>query len=269
MGTSYSDRAPQHYHLDIRKQAEVDECLDSFKPTVVFLCVISPGGVEACEKFPHWTFFLEVQGTANVAVATVRHRAKLIYFSTDYVFDGRCGPYSEQAMPNPINAYGRHKWQAEDIALGCSEKSLVIRTTAVFGWSRTSSNIVMQVYEALSIGQRFSAPSNQWCNPTFVDFLAEASVEVALKGESGILNIVGNDRSDRASFAEMLALAMGFDYKLIGSVETDRLGQSAKRPLQGGLTTEKLEGLGIKPPDLEESLRLFRESYEAALCQKP
>lgn len=248
--------------LDIRDEAAVRACVHQVAPAVIFLAVNNPGGVDACEDHPDEAHAVHVGGTRAVAAAGAAAGSLLVYYSTDYIFDGGAGPYTEEDPPHPRSVYGQVKLQSEQAVQEHTAAHLILRTTAVFGWDRTSRNLAMQVWERLQAGDVLPVASDQWCNPTLADGLAEASVRLVQAGARGIFNVTGKDRMPRAQLAQALARAMGLDANLIRSVPTAELKQRAPRPLQGGLRTDKLIGvLGTEPLDLPEALKRFRRQW--------
>lgn len=250
--------------LDVRDRDAVRTCFETVRPDIVFLAANTVGGVDYCEDHPDETYAINVEGTRNVAIAARRCRAKLVYYSTDYIFDGKAGPYSEEDKPCPISVYGKTKWQAEEVIRGFTLNHLIVRTTVVFGWDRASRNFAMQVWERFQGDNSMRVPNDQWGNPTLVDYLAEVSVRLVQMGAQGTFNVVGKDRMPRSEFARALTREMALDPDLIIAVPTSELGQRAPRPLQGGLKTDKLEWiLGTEPLDLSESLKRFRRQWRA------
>ena len=250
--------------LDVRDARAVAQALAGAKPDVVFLAVNVPGGVDRCEEQPDDAYAVNVEGTKHVAAAAAGQGATLVYYSSDYVFDGKSGPYAEDDAPNPVSVYGRTKLEAEQAVQRLAPRHLIVRTTAVYGWDRASRNFAMQVWERLGAGQSMRAPDDQLCNPTLAEFLAEASLRLVQMGAEGVVNVVGRERISRAELGRHLARAMAADPRLIAAAPTSELGQKAPRPLQGGLKTEKLARLlGTEPLDLAESLKRFRRGWRA------
>jgi len=250
--------------LDIRDARAVDSVLAEARPDVVFLSVITPGGVEYCEDHPDEVAALEVRGVEHVARVAARQGAVLVYYSTDYIFDGKAGPYGEDDGPCPLSVYGRAKWEAEQTIRALTPRHLILRTTSVYGWNRASRNFAMQVWERLGAGGSMRVPDDQWGNPTLAEYLAEASIRLVQLEASGVVNVVGRQRMARVELARVLARAMALDPGLVVAVPTAELRQRAPRPLQGGLRTEKLEALlGTPPLDLDESLKRFRRHWRA------
>lgn len=264
VGTHQSRPARGAFQLDVRDRDTVHRCVAAVKPGVVFLAVNIPGGVDYCETHPQEADTLNVTGTRNVAEATARCGAAVVYYSTDYIFDGKAGPYAEEDDPSPLSVYGRTKLEAEQLIQALAPGHLILRTTVVFGWDRASRNFAMQVWERLGAGQPMRVPSDQWGNPTLVDYLAEVSVRLVQGEAQGVFNVAGKDRMPRSELAKALAHAMALDPALIIPIPTSELAQRAPRPLQGGLKTGKLaRTLGTDPLDLNESLKRFRRQWRA------
>ncbi|MBI4436390.1 MAG: lipopolysaccharide biosynthesis protein RfbH [Candidatus Omnitrophica bacterium] len=264
VGTCHTHRSPEMFPLEVADGEAVRSCLERIKPDVVFLTVNVAGGVDFCETHPNEARTLNITGTHHVVSAAIGCGAKVVYYSTDYIFDGKSGPYSEENIPSPLSIYGQTKLEAERIVQKNLTTSLILRTTAVFGWDRASQNFAMQVWRRLQAGQSMRVAKDQWCNPTLVDYLAEVSVRLVQLGAHGTFNVVGKDRLPRSELAKSLARTMALDPELILPVSTPELGPRAPRPLEGGLKTKKLEEtFGTVPHDLGESLKRFRRQWRA------
>lgn len=264
LGTYATKESPGAVHLDVREAESVQRCFENFEPGVVFVAVNTPGGVDFCEEHPEEALAVIVEGTRNILTAAAHHEARVVFYSSDYVFDGRAGPYSEDDEPGPVNVYGKAKLAAEELVREYGHRSLILRTTAVYSWEQRSKNFAMQVFRRLQAGERMRAPVDQWCNPTLAGHLAETSLRLLQSEADGTYNVVGRTRTNRAELAKALAKTMGLDPSLIAPVQTDELGQKALRPLNAGLTTDKIAKLlGTEPLTLQESLKRLRRAWRA------
>ncbi len=262
VGTYYSRPIPRCLKLDVRDRAAVEACLVLERPDVVFVATMKAGGADRCEIHPDEAYDLHVTGTRNVALATRKCKAKLVYYSTDYLFDGRAGPYGEEDKPNPLSVYGLAKWEAEKAIQSLLEDYLIIRTAWVFGWNKTSPNFAMQVWDHVHRDKTIRVACDQWSNPTLSAYLAEVSVRFVRMTATGIFNVVGKDWMSRAEFAKALCRTMALDPNLIISQPTSELGQDAPRPLRSGLRTEKAQRfLEAEPLNLDESLKRYRQEW--------
>jgi len=187
--------------------------------------------------------------------------ARFVYFSTDYVFDGRGGPYAEDDPPNPLSVYGRAKEEAErTLTEALGEAQLTVRTTWVFGPERQGKNFAYQLAKTLGAGRPLVCPSDQVSNPSYGPDVARAVIALTEEGRSGLVHVAGPDRIDRVRFARSLANAFGLDAGLIEARTTAELGQPAARPLDGGLRTPLLDAWhpgAVRP--LDQCLADFRD----------
>jgi len=246
--------------LDAALQAEAAAWLTAQAPQVVFY----PAGftwVDGCERDKARAYAANLEEPLNLARAAAALGARFVYFSTDYVFDGVDGPYSENSPTNPLSVYGRSKRDAE-IALEneLGEAQLTIRTSWVFGPERQGKNFAYQLARTLGAGQPLVCPSDQISSPGYGPDVARAAVLMAEEKLSGLIHAVGPEVIDRVTFARAIASAFGFDPERIESRPTAELGQGAPRPLNGGLMTTRLDAWrpGTMRP-LAASLADFRD----------
>jgi len=243
--------------LDICDPVQVRDCIAEIRPKTIYLAAALTH-VDYCEEHPEEAMQRNVEGPKHVAREAARLGAKLVFYSTEYVFDGKNGPYDEEAPTAPLSVYGRTKLDAEQAIRATCSDCLIVRTTVVYGWDRESINFAMQIYKRVQSGAEMSIASDQFGNPTLAEYLAETTVSLVDRGVSGIVNVVGKDLVARSEFARALVEIYGGDVNRVISVSTASLNQKAVRPLRGGLRTEKLENLGIAAMRLQESLQTLR-----------
>lgn len=228
------------------------------RPDVVAVPAADPY-VDGCEREPEKTRRVNVLGTLNVARACRESGARMIFFSSDYVFDGAKGFYTEDDPPSPINEYGRQKAETERGVLSESSRNLVIRTSGVYGWQSEPKNFVLQVRARLSAGQEMRVAGDVRYNPTFCDDLAEITASLAASGEAGVFHVVGADRISRAEFAARAARAFGLDDRLIRPVSSAEFGSIAPRPKESSLRTDKVRAaVGAAPIGVDAGLGRMR-----------
>ncbi|MEA2640815.1 MAG: dTDP-4-dehydrorhamnose reductase [Chloroflexota bacterium] len=254
VGTALSHPAPGLRSLDVTDEAAVARCLDAVAPDVVYVPAALTA-VDYCETHREEVYALNVEPLRDLGRRCAQQGARLVHYSTDYVFDGDDGPYAEDDLLHPINVYGQSKADAEQLIVESGAQYLILRTTGVFGWDPTSKNFAMQVWQRLGDGETMRVPSDQYANPTYAPFIAEVSVGLAQAGIGGIVHVAGGKWLPRHEFAHALAQLFERDETLIQPITTDQLAQPARRPLKGGLRTEKLAGLLGRPvPSLGETL---------------
>jgi dTDP-4-dehydrorhamnose reductase len=241
-------------HLDIADSAQVAAALAELRPRVIYLSAALTH-VDYCEEDAELAERINVLGPRIVAEEAGRRDVKLLFYSSEYVFDGANGPYDEAAAPNPLSVYGRTKLAAENAIRSILPDALILRTSVVFGWEPDSKNFAMQIYERVQKGLEMTVPEDQLGTPTWADYLAEASLRLVDKGATGVVNVAGKDTVPRTEFARALVRLFGGRVERVLAVTTASLGQRALRPLCCGLRTEKLrELLKEEPISLEEAL---------------
>jgi dTDP-4-dehydrorhamnose reductase len=199
--------------------------------------------VDWCEQQPESAYAVNVAGAANVMRAAAGIGARVVYFSSDYIFDGTSGPYAEEDVPRPLSVYGWHKVLAEQYAATNTEAPLIIRTTGVFGPEPQGKNFVARLAATLAAGERVLVPADQVGTPTYGPDLASAVAELVEARASGVINVAGRSGASRYELALAAARVFGLDSSLLRPVATAALGQPARRPLVAGLKVGVAEAL--------------------------
>lgn len=215
---------------DLRDGASIHRALVSAKPSHVLLAAAATN-VAWCEANAQNAWRINVDGTRSVTEATRDIGARLVFISTDYVFDGRAGPYDETATPSPINAYGRQKLAGEELVLSQPD-GLVVRTCQVFGRDPQRKNYVLRVADALVGGETVTAERELFGTPTYSLDLARAMLALIEAGVVGVRNVAGDRWLSRFDLALAVAAAAGVEAKRI--VPGDVVGD-IPRPLRSGL----------------------------------
>jgi len=241
IGTYASAPYPGLFPLDAGERAVAASWLRSQRPSVVFY----PAGftwVDGCERDPTRAYAANLEEPLNLARVAAALGARFVYFSTDYVFDGAAGPYHEGSPTNPLSVYGRAKGDAERaLADELGEAQLTVRTSWVFGPERQGKNFAYQLAQALGKGQRLVCPEDQISSPSYGPDVARAAILLVESHQSGLIHVAGPEVMDRPTFAKALATAFALDPSLVDSRPTASLGQDARRPLCGGLLTQRLD----------------------------
>lgn len=254
-----------------------DELVSIVRPSVVYICA-GWTWVDGCERDPEKSERLNHLGPLAVAEAAKRYGAKVVFYSTDYVFDGRAAGatdeaagyasgYREDAPLNPLNAYGKSKVNGERALLACDPTALVLRTTVVYGPELQGKNFVYQLARRLKEGQGMSVPHDQVGTPTYNRDLAAISAELVEKGASGVFNVVGTECLDRHAFAVEVASALGMGAEVGQITGVDTVAGAAQtfgaagaqvgavRPLRCGLCVDKALGVvSYRPLRVREAI---------------
>ena len=246
--------------LDITDHAGVRRTIRETRPDVIVLAA-AEAYVERCEREPEATRIVNVEAPRVIAAESRALGALLVVFSSEYVFDGTAGRYTEDDVRRPINEYGRQKVDLEDLALETG-RGLVCRTSGVFGEDPQRKNFVYQLIDRLRAGQPFAVPSDQVITPTYAPALADAVAQLIQGGHTGTCHVAGPRILGRLDFARMAAEAYGLPSALIRPRKTADLGLLAARPPRCGLRTDKLRAiLGRDLSTPEAGLSTLAESH--------
>jgi dTDP-4-dehydrorhamnose reductase len=207
---------------------------------------------------------VNVVGVENLLAAASAGGSRLLTLSTDYVFDGRAGPYEEDDARNPLGVYGASKAAMEDVVTSHGGSHLIVRTMVLYGAAPgVRTNFGLWVLQNLRTGREMTVVTDQMGNPTLAADLARLLFEMMKRGAEGTWHVAGRDRVSRFDFAVALARAFGLDENLITPVRTADLGQAADRPLESGFTLRRLRNdLQLEPLGLDAGLGAFRTEVE-------
>lgn len=251
--------------MDITSFEQVQEVVKKYKPH----CIINTAAmtnVDQCEEDMVGAENLNVKAVSHLIEAANQVDAHFIQLSTDFIFDGKAGPYKEDDQPNPLSFYGNTKLEAEKIIRAKSNKWSIIRTVLVYGivHDMSRSNIVLWAKNALEKGQPLKIVDDQFRSPTLAEDLAIGCQLVEQKEAEGIYNISGKDQMSIVSLVERVADYFKLDKSSIERVSSSTLNQPAKRPPITGFDLEKsVKELGYNPHSFEEGIELLMRQLTA------
>ncbi len=242
--------------VDLEEPGLVASAISSSRPDVV-VHTAAYTDVDGCEVNRERAYRVNVEGTRAIARLCRSKGFRLIYISTDYVFDGSRGLYSEGDAPNPINYYGLTKLLGEEAVLSACDGSAVVRVSGLYGYSPTGKrNFGFNVYEALSKGSEVRAFSDQYLSPTYVVELARSLERLVGVDFSGVIHIAG-ERMSRYEFALLVARAGGFSEELVKPASLREARLVARRPADSSLDTGRAKALGLSIPPTSECVGMF------------
>ena len=227
-------------NIDLTKNlSDLIDIINNYKPDFVVHTVAYPN-VDFCETNHKKADILHVKTTEHIAKACNRIGSKILYFSTELVFDGKISKkYTENDLPNPINYYGKTKLNAEKILLE-NDTNVILRTTVIYGW-HLKSRFTNWVIDSLKNSQKVPAFTDQYNTPTLVDDIAQTILEIFSKEKSGLYHAVGPTCLSRYQFALKLAEKFDLDKNLVMPTSFLEKKQVALRPANGCLENTKLE----------------------------
>ncbi len=250
----------QYRCLDITNRNDVLEFVAKITPRII-INTAAMTNVDACEIEREKCWNLNVHAVQHLVDAGRRHGAKVIQLSTDYVFDGEAGPYTELDRPHPISYYGRSKHASENLVLGKHPDGTIVRTVVLFGHGRSlRPSFVSWLVKTLREGKEVKIVTDQISNVTLVDDLALGIKRIISLNKTGIWNIAGRQILSRHDFALQIADAYSLPVEGIQPTLTRLLGQAAPRPLQAGFVVDKAQKeLNITFSNVQEALRKYKE----------
>lgn len=254
--------------IDITDRTTLKKVVMPKMPTAI-VNAAAMTNVDACESDKRLAWTLNVTLVENLIRVARVSDAHLIHFSTDYVFDGEKGPYTESDIPSPISYYGKSKLAGENALAIAGIDSTVIRTNVVYGPYGQRPDFVRWVLEAFDEQRPIKVVTDQYSNPTYVDDLAEAVVRVIERKRTGLYHVGGADYLSRYEFAVKIAELFKVDPSLVEPITTESLKQAARRPRRGGLVTLKAESdLRMKFRGIESGLVSYRHALFSDITTK-
>jgi dTDP-4-dehydrorhamnose reductase len=259
----YDNKLFDYNQLDIANRSDVKSLISSFQPDVI-LNAAAVTNVDWCESNREEAWKANVSAVKNLAEASRKVGAQLIHVSTDYIFDGKNGPYDETAKPNPLGYYGKTKLASENAIRSAMIRHTIVRTMVLYGSGiGVKANFALWVVNSLKAGKQIQVVDDQHGNPTFVGDLAMAMIKAFELNREGIFHVGGGDQLSRYDFARQAAEVFNLDASLIKRIKTSDLAQASPRPMISGFITLKAETqLGMHFLTAKEGLILLKHELQ-------
>jgi dTDP-4-dehydrorhamnose reductase len=244
--------------LDITSEKEVKSAFAKYNPDVV-VNTAAMTNVDACESDREGANTMNAT-SVQYLVDAAKNDCHFIHLSTDFIFDGKNGPYREEDAPNPLSWYAATKLQGEKIVEASKLDWAILRTIIVYGIvdNMSRSNIVLWAKDALSKGQKINIVDDQFRSPTLAEDLAEACILAAEKRAKGIFHVSGKDVMSVLELVYRVADFWKLDKALVTPVKSETIKQPAKRPPRTGFIIDKaVRELGYQPHSFEEGLAVL------------
>ncbi len=250
----------QNYiQADISNRNELKKVIYDFCPDFI-INAAAYTNVDKSESERETAWKINVKGVEYITETARVLDSHIVHISSDYIFDGKNGPYTENDIPNPLGYYGRTKLASENVLKISGTKNTILRTNVLYGTAKYSrSDFVKWVVESVRAGKEIRIVDDQFNNPTFIDDLVQAINKIVELRKEGIYNIGGSEVLSRYDFTMIIADFFNLDKYLIKKIQTEDLDQPARRPLKSGLITIKAQSeLGYKPHSIIQSLELMK-----------
>jgi len=253
----YSVASFNRSQVDITNPSQVEKGIAELDPAVV-LNAAAYNQVDVAESEPQAAFLVNALAVRNLARVCRQLDARLVHFSTDYVFDGTAGrPYTEDDEPHPLGAYAVSKLAGEFYARAYLDEPLIIRTSGVFGPAgrhTARGNFIELMLRLAYRGKTIRVVEDHVASPTYAPALAARTADLVERGEHGIFHIGGGTPISWFDYARMIFRLAGLSPQLQATNERE-YRTAARRPKYSALSNARIESLGLKPmPPLEQAV---------------
>jgi dTDP-4-dehydrorhamnose reductase len=248
----------EYLEMDITNAEQIEEVIDKTRPDAI-IHTAAMTNADQCEAEKDLCWKMNVTATEYLVKASEKHQIFFCYLSTDFVFDGESGPYSEENLPSPVSFYGWSKYAGEEVVKRAKCPWSIVRTVLVYGVlvDMSRSNIILWVKKSLEAKQNIKVVTDQFRTPTLAEDLAMGCYLVVSKKAEGIFHISGKDFLTPYEMAIKTADFFSLDKSLITPVNADTFTQPAKRPPRTGFVLDKaIDVLGYNPVSFEEGIKI-------------
>jgi len=253
----------QYEQLDITDRRLLTESILNFYPHYL-INTAAMTDVDDCEENKEQCWKVNVQAVKNLVYAAQKIGTKIVHLSTDYIFDGNHGPYSENDPSSPLDYYGKSKLASENVLYASDLEYSIVRTMVLYGAGiNVRPNFVTWLISALKNKQQLTIVTDQIGSPTLADDLAAAILKIIELNKWDTFHVSGSEIIDRYRFALKIADVFGLEMNLISPITTRELNQKAPRPLSSGFNVNKATSeLGINLSNIEDGLKIFKKQFK-------
>lgn len=249
----------EYQSMDITNQAEVKAVIAQTRPHAI-VHTAAMTNVDQCEAEKADCWLQNVTAVENIVQACAAHDVFLLHLSTDFIFDGVAGPYTETALPNPISFYGWSKYAAEKAVTSASIRWSIARTVLVYGIAHdmSRSNIILWVKNSLENHKNIKVVTDQWRTPTLAEDLAVGCFLIVDQAAQGVFNISGSDFLTPYDMAVKTAAYFDLDQSFIAQADSTSFSQPARRPPRTGFDlTKARQVLNYQPHTFDEGIAIL------------
>jgi dTDP-4-dehydrorhamnose reductase len=248
--------------LDVTQPDAVENVFEDFAPNVVINCA-AMSDVAECDENRNEAWAVNARAVKRLAKHCHETRARLVQVSSDFVFNGKRGPYDEDARPDPVNYYGRAKLAGENAVREAGRSNwAIVRTVLLYGTGQglSRSNVVLWMIDELSQGYQLHIVDDQYRTPTHVDDLATGIERLVDREKTGIYHISGRDLVSIYELARTVAEVFDLDASLIEPVSSDFFEDDVDRPPRTGFIVDRAEAeLDYDPRSLQDGLHDLKD----------
>jgi len=248
------------YHINITNPQDTLKKIEVISPDVILLTAAMTN-VDQNEVDKDLATTINTEGPKNVLEACKKTDSKLVFMSTDFIFDGisKEGNYNEMDTPNPLSYYAKTKYNAEQAIINSEIEYTICRTAVLYGWNKEKQNFITWIINKLQQNELIQIVTDQFNSPTFVKNLAEILIKLIEKDAKGIYHTAGDCTLNRYEMALKCAEVFNLKKELISPIES--IEQKAIRPKNVGLNISKLKkliGSDLKIYNLDDGLNYMK-----------
>lgn len=265
-GPALVDPPNAHWHqLDTTDETALQDCINTVQPDAV-VHTAAYAGIDFCQNNQEEAHRVNSALTASLAKATEALGAKFVYCSTDNVFDGVDGKYTEDSPTDPVNYYGETKVDGEVATRALSTPWVIARVAIVMGLPMvgTGNSFLSLMIPKFAAGEKVGVPQEEIRTPVDVVTLGRQLWELALNDFQGTIHLSGDDLVNRTEMVKRIAETLGYSRDLVYSNDPTDIPGRAARPIDvtllNGLAHQVLEN---KPCDIAEGVRRIMAAQEA------
>ena len=229
--------------LDLADEKAIEDAVEKIQPNVI-IHAAAWSNIDGCEKEPERAFHINATATEILAELTSRLGCRLVFVSSDMVFDGETGDYTEDDDTRPINVYGKTKLMGEKFIQSVCQNYVIARSALIYGYPVTNASSFSEItLQTLRSGKIMPLFTDQFRTPILVQNLTQALLEIAGMSFTGIVHLGGAQRVDRYTFGRRLAVLNRFSEAQCRAVSMADVPMAATRPRDVSLNIHKAKRL--------------------------
>jgi len=254
----------RYMNMNVMDKNSYNNLFSTFKPSIV-IHTASIGSPDFAEKNKEITWKINVGGTQSIIDLCKKYESKIIFISSNSIYNGNNAPYGEDDIPDPINYYGITKLEGEKITKKAGIPYSIVRPILMYGWNHPFErpNIITHALKKLEKNEKIDVYSDVYSNALYSVECARAIWKIIEKNKNSSFNIAGSQKASIYKLVLEAAITFGFDKKLVSPVKQGFFNEMVKRPIDTSYKTKKMnDELGIKPINLKKGLYLMKKNGE-------
>lgn len=247
------------YQLDVRDANQVNDFVKEIQPGIL-IHAAAKRNTRYCEKNPEEAYRVNVEGTRNIVKACKNMNAKMVFISSDQVFDGTKGKYGEEDEVNPLNTYGKQKVMAEKIMKNNLNNWLITRTSHIYSWVPGGDDFVSWILQNLKSGHEIQVSYDEFVTPIHVENFVGILIKLLRKDKKGIYHVGEGECLSKYEFAKRVKETLQFNEAIIKPVSSEALNQNVVRPKNNCLDLSKIKNeLDFSKYSIKNGLEILKE----------